>query len=172
MVRRGRAGTGSGDSTKKTNQDFKTRPKTKNINDKDRDIKNAEAKWRGFETQLIADASKKRDDEMKTLPPKIPNDYAQTNTSQVRNDALDENQLVAEEKEIERIFGELNNFEKVVTQAILTEIDTQLFKIAKVVGKPPTINIKVKNITANPPTATPPKKVVSQAVINPIYQTL
>ena len=68
--------------------------------------------------------------------------------------------------------GELNNFEKAVTQATLTEIDANLLKIAKVVGKPPTVNIKVKNITAKPPSATPPKQVVSKAVVNPIYQTV
>ena len=149
---------------------FKKKPK--NITAKETNIKTAQAKWRGFLTQLMADAIQKRNDEMKTFPPKISTDYAKTDTALRRNDALNENELVAEEKEIERIFGELNNFEKAVTQAILTEIDTQLLKIAKVVGKPPTINIKVKNITANPPTATPPKKVVSQVVANPVFQTV
>ena len=38
---------------------------------------------------------------MKTLPTQITNDYAQTNTSQRQNDTLHENELVAEEKEIE-----------------------------------------------------------------------
>ena len=150
----------------------KFKAKTSKIKAKENDIKTAQKKWRGFLTQLTADAIQKRNDEMKTFPPKIRNDYTQTDTAQKNNDALDENELVAEEKKIERILGELNNFEKAVTQAILTEVDKNLFKIAKVVGKPPTVNIKVKNITANPPTATPPKQVVSKAVVNPIYQTL
>ena len=46
-----------------------------------------------------------------------------------------------------------------------------LFKMAKVVAKPP-LNVKIKNITANPPTATPPKAVVSKAVVNPVFQTV
>ena len=109
---------------------------------------------------------------MKTFPIQITNDYAKTDTAQGKNDTLDENELVAEEKEIERILGELNNFEKAVTQVILNEVDTNLLNIANVVGKPPTVNIKVKNITAKPPSATPPKQVVSKAVVNPIYQTV
>ena len=92
-------------------------------------------------------------------------------TAQGRNDTLNENELVAEEKEIERISAELNTFEKGVTQAILTEIDKQLFKIANVIATPQ-VKIKVKKNKATPPTATPPKKVVSQAVVNPIYQTV
>ena len=91
---------------------------------------------------------------MKTLPTKITNDYAQTATYQGQNDVLDENQLVAEEKEIERITAELNRFEKGVTQLILTEIDKQLFKIANVIAKPQSKS-KGKKIKVKPPTATP-----------------
>ena len=58
-----------------------------------------------------------------------------------------------------------------IVKEILKEIDANSYKLANVVAKPPPVK-KGKKIKVKTPTATPPKAVVSKAVVNPIYQTL
>jgi hypothetical protein len=139
-----------------------------NIKKLETDINAVETTWNTEEKKLYKMAKNDLTARKQQFYTKFKNDIDNTNTALGNNDNLDENNLLAEINELDKLRDEILTQEQIDLNAITADVDKAIQAILTTaapivqpkIKKSKTVKIKV------------PPQLTSQAVVNPIYKTL